>query len=205
MVTAAISDSDLFREMFHAAKVASLKVKKGISRMFANRSLRLACVSAAVVMITGMLAQTLPKAAVGEKIRRVEDGVDQFRKYLETRGDNARSTAASPQGQAKQGKRRGGAPPTQSQQANASAKKDELDDALGDLNRSTNRLRRQFDPTDKWQETRPQVEHMLDDGRRINQAIARGSYGSEAARLWAALRNNMNDLARAYGLQPLGV
>jgi len=173
--------------------------------MTADRWLRLARVSAAVVMATGVLAQTLPKAAVGEKIRRVEDGVDQFRKYLETRGDNARSAAASPQGQAKQGKRRGGAPPTQSQQANASAKKDELDDALGDLNRSTNRLRRKFDPTDKWQETRPQVEHMLDDGRRINQAIARGSYGSEAARLWAALRNNMNDLARAYGLQPLGV
>ena len=32
-----------------------------------------------------------------------------------------------------------------------------MDDALGDLNRSTNRLRRQFDPTDKWMETRPQI------------------------------------------------
>jgi hypothetical protein len=156
-----------------------------------------------ILLVSGANGQTLPKAAVGEKIRKVEDGVDQFRKYLEKRGDNARSTAASPQAQSRQGKRRGGA--TASQQANAGAKKDELDDALGELNRSTNRLRRKFDPTDKWMETRPQVERMLDDGRRINQAVARGSYGSEAARLWAALRNNMNDLARAYGLTPLGV
>ena len=157
----------------------------------------------AFFLLSGANAQPLPKAAVGEKIRKVEDGVDQFRKYLETRGENARTAATSSQAQSRQGRRRGGA--TTSQQANAGAKKDELDDALGDLNRSTNRLRRKFDPTDKWQETRPQVERMLDDGRRINQAIARGNYGSEAARLWAALRNNMNDLARAYGVPPLGV
>ena len=82
--------------------------------------------------------------------------------------------------------------------------KDELNDALDDLCLSTNRLRRKFDPADKWIETKPQVENVLDDGRRINQAVARGNYGSEVARLWAALRNAMNDLARAYGCTPLG-
>jgi hypothetical protein len=148
------------------------------------------------------VAAPLTKAAVGEKIRRVEDGVDQFRKYLEQKGDNARSTAAAaPQAQGRG--RRGTA--TESQKATATAKKDELDDALGDLNRTTNRLRRKFDPTDKWQETRVQVEAVLDDGRRVNQAVTRGNYGSEAARLWAALRNSINDLARAYGLTPIGV
>jgi hypothetical protein len=149
-------------------------------------------------------AVTMTKAAVGQKIRQVEDGVDQFRDYLNKRGDNARSAAASSQGQARQGRRRTGTP-TESQKATATAKKDDLDDALGDLNRSTNRLRRKFDPSDKWIETKPQVENMLDDGRRINQAVARGNYGSEVARLWAALRNAMNDLARAYGCAPLGV
>jgi chromosome segregation ATPase len=146
---------------------------------------------------------TLTKAAVGEKIRRVEEGVDEFRNYLERKGENAKSAAASPQAQEAKGKRRRTA--TESQKATATAKKDELDDALGDLNRSTNRLRRKFDPTDKWQETRVQVEAVLDDGRKINQAVARGNYGSEAARLWAALRNAINDLARAYGLAPIGV
>jgi hypothetical protein len=48
-----------------------------------------------------------------------------------------------------------------------------------------NRLRRKFDPTDKWMETKAQVEKVVDDGRKINQVVARGSYGPEAARLWA--------------------
>jgi hypothetical protein len=46
---------------------------------------------------------------------------------------------------------------------------------------------------------------MLEDGRKINQAIVRGSYGTEVARLWGVLRPAMNDLARAYGLQPLAL
>ena len=44
----------------------------------------------------------------------------------------------------------------------------------GDLNRSTNRLRRKFDPLDKWIETRPQVESVMDDARKINQVMVRG-------------------------------
>jgi hypothetical protein len=155
-----------------------------------------------MVPLSCALGQTLTKAVVGDKIRRVEDGVDEFRKYLDKRGENARTSASSPQGQARQSRR--GRTATPSQQATATAKKDDLDDALGDLNRSTNRLRRKFDPTDKWQETRLQVENVLDDARKINQTVARGSYGSEVARIWAALRNNINDLARAYGLTPLG-
>jgi len=170
--------------------------------MLADKWFSIALLSAVVFAVPGLRAQPLTKAMVGDKIRRVEDGVDQFRKYLDQRGENARAAASSPQGQAHQGRRRTA---TESQKATATAKKDELDDALGDLNRSTNRLRRKFDPTDKWQETRVQVERVLDDGRRINQAVARGNYGSEVARLWAALRNNINDLARAYGLTPLGV
>ncbi len=161
-----------------------------------------AILAAVLLIAPGLSAQQLTKAAVGEKIRRVEDGVDQFRNYLDQRGENARSTASTSQAQGRQGKRRTA---TDSQKSTATAKKDELDDALGDLNRSTNRLRRKFDPAEKWQETRIQVEAVLDDARRVNQAVARGNYGSEAARLWAALRNNINDLARAYGLTPLGV
>ena len=87
----------------------------------------------------------------------------------------------------------------------AREKKDELDDALGDLNRSTNRLRRKFDPTDKWMETRPQVENVLDDARKINQVMVRGKYGTQAERYWGVLRTAVNDLARCYNLTPLGV
>jgi hypothetical protein len=49
------------------------------------------------------------------------------------------------------------------------------------------------------------VQRVVDDGRRINQAVTRGNYGSEAARLWAVLRTGINDLALAYGVTPLGI
>ena len=142
-------------------------------------------------------AQLMTKPQVANLIKKVENGVDEFRNYLEKRGENASTAQASGRG-----KRQG---TTENQKAKASTKKDALDDALGDLNRSTNRLRRKFDPTDKWIETKVEVEKVLDDGRKINQVVARGSYGAEAAKLWGVLRTGINDLARAYGAQPLGV
>ena len=151
-------------------------------------------------------AQPMTKPQVANLIAKVENGVDEFQKYMERRGENAQANASAAastqQGQARRS-RRGTA--TDSQKASAQAKKDELSDALDGLNRSTNRLRRKFDGTDTWMKTKAQVEPVLDDGRKINQAVARGNYGSEVARLWAALRTSINDLARAYGLQPLAI
>jgi hypothetical protein len=149
-------------------------------------------------------AQTMTKALVAEKIRRVEDGVDEFRNYLERRGDNARNATSTAQQSGRASGRRGTAN-TEARKSTAQAGKDELDDALGDLNSSTNRLRRKFDATEKWIETKAQVERVVDDGRRINQVVARGKYGTDVAKLWATLRNSINDLARAYNVAPLGV
>src|SRR4029453_17662671 len=145
-------------------------------------------------------AQMMAKAQVANLIVKVENGVDDFKKYLEKRGDNAREASSTAQTSGRKKRQ-----PTESQKANASSKKDALDDALGDLNRSTNRLRRKFDPTDKWMETKAQVEKVVDDGRKINQVVARGSYGPDAARLWAVLRTGINDLARAYGVPPMAI
>ncbi len=155
-------------------------------------------------------AQSLPKAAVAQKIAQVENGVDEFRNYLEHKGENARNTASAAQASGAQpkggraGRRGGGQASPETRQAAAQQGKDELNDALDALNHSTNRLRRKFDATDKWMETKVQVEAVLDDGRRINQAVTRGNYGSQVAKLWATLRNAINDLARAYNLTPLG-
>ena len=152
---------------------------------------------------TVSFAQALPKPRVADLIRKVEDGVDAFRDYLERRGESAREKPATSQGP--RSKRSGSTAGTEARKNQAADKKDELDDALGELNQSTNRLRRKFDATDKWMETKVEVERVVDDGRKINQYVARGSYGSEVARLWATLRTGINDLARAYGVAPLGV
>ena len=150
----------------------------------------------------GALAQVVfTKAQVADRIRKVEDGVDEFRKWAENRAEQGESTAQA----AKTSGRTRGRTATESQKAVAREKNDELDDALGDLNRSTNRLRRKFDPTDKWLETRPQVETVLDDARKINQVMVRGKYGTQAERYWGVLRTAVNDLARVYNLTPLGV
>jgi hypothetical protein len=141
------------------------------------------------------------KPQVADRIRKVEDGVDEFRKWAEHRADQGKDTAQA----AKTAGRSKGRTATQTQKDVAHEKKDELDGALSDLNHSTNRLRRKFDPTDKWMETRPQVEKVLDDGRKINQVLARGKYGTQAERYWAVLRGSINDLARCYNLTPLGV
>jgi hypothetical protein len=166
------------------------------------KSLMAAVLLTSLVIGSGRsLAQaTFTKAQVGDRIRKVEDGVDEFRKWAENRGEQGKTQAQA----ARNSGRGRGRTATESQKAQAANTKDDLEDALSDLNRSTNRLRRKFNPTDKWMETRPQVEHMLDDGRRINQALVRGHYGSQAERYWSVLRANMNDLARCYGLTPMG-
>jgi len=141
------------------------------------------------------------KAQVGDQIRKVEDGVDEFRDWAEKRADQGKTQAQSAQASG----RTRGKKATESQKATAHDKKDELEDALSDLNKSTNRLRRKFDPSDKWMETRPQVENVMDDARRVNQVLVRGKYGTQAERYWGVLRKNINELARCYNVTPLGV
>ncbi len=82
---------------------------------------------------------------------------------------------------------------------------DELEDALDDLDRSTNRLRRRFRRASNYMETKVQVERVVDDGRKINQVMVRGRYGTEVERVWTVLRRGINDLARVYTVRPLGL
>jgi hypothetical protein len=145
------------------------------------------------------LGQGMAKAQVGNLIKQVEDGTDKFRDYLEKRGETAKESPA-----AKSGTTARGRTATDDQKNNARAKKDALEDALSDLNKSTNRLKRKFDGTDTWMTTKNEVEKVVEDGRKVNQSLTKGSYGTEAARLWGVLRNGINDLARAYGVTPLG-
>src|SRR4026209_165114 len=115
-----------------------------------------ACLAASGVA----LAQVFTKAQVGDRIRKVEDGVDEFRKWSEDRAEHGKTQAQD----AKSAGRTRGKTATESQKAVASDKKDELENALSDLNKSTNRLRRKFDPHDKWIETKPQAEKGMAGG-----------------------------------------
>ena len=152
-------------------------------------------------------AQLMTKPQVANLIKNVEDGVDDFREYLEKRGEKAGDKAdkarETPPASGASGRR--AQPATEGQKEKARGKADDLDEALDSLNKSTNRLRRKFDATDKWIETKNQVEEVVEDGRKINTAVTRGNYGAEAAKLWALLRSGINDLARAYNVPPMTV
>jgi molecular chaperone GrpE (heat shock protein) len=162
---------------------------------------------AAVSLSTTTHAQTtsFTKTQIADRIRKVEDGVDQFRKYLESRGGDAKDRAESAQSSGATTRRqRSNSANTEARGNQAKQTKDDLEDAMDDLNRTTNRLRRKFDPTPNYLETKVQMEQVMDSGRRVNQVMVKGNYGTQAERYWAALRSNINDLARCYNLTPLG-
>lgn len=154
-----------------------------------------------------MSAQTNPftKAQVADRIHKVEDGVDEFQKYLNNRGEDAKDRATSAQSSGATTRRQSAnSANTEGRRNQAKQTKDDLGDAMDDLNRSTNRLRRKFDPTSNYLETKAQMEQVMDSARRVNQVMTKGSYGTQAQRYWAALRTNINDLARCYNLTPMG-
>ena len=166
-----------------------------------------AAIIAAVSFSTITHGQTnsFTKTQVADRIRKVEDGVDQFRKYLENRGEAAKSRADSAQSSGATTRRqRSNSANPQAQGNQAKQTKDDLEDAMDDLDRTTNRLRRKFDSSSNYLETKVQMEQVMDSARRVNQVMVKGNYGTQAERYWAALRANINDLARCYNLTPMG-
>jgi len=162
----------------------------------------------AVGFFTITFGETTPfnKAQVADRIRKVENGVDDFEKYLSTRGENASNKAASAKKGGAETKRGRGANAENQAAAKDQAKgtKDELQNAMDDLNRTTNRLRRKFDATANYLETKVQMEQVMDSARRVNQVVAKNRNDSQVGRLWTALRASINDLARCYNLTPMG-
>jgi len=162
---------------------------------------------AVISLFTVAQAQTNPftKAQVADRVRKVEDGVDQFQKYLENREEDAKNRADSAQSSGATTRRqRSNSANTDARTNQAKQTKDDLENAMDDLNRTTNRLRRKFDPTSNYLETKAQMEQVMDGARRVNQVMTKGNYGSQAEKYWAVLRANINDLARCYNLTPIG-
>ena len=161
----------------------------------------------AVSFFTITFAETNPfsKAQVADRIRTVENGVDDFEKYLTSRGENAKDQAGSAKssGAAKRGQGANSAN-KDARKDQAGQSKDDLQNAMDDLNRTTNRLRRKFDETANYLETKVQMEQVMDSARRVNQVVGKGSNDGQAQRLWTALRASINDLARCYNLTPMG-
>ena len=164
------------------------------------------------LLITPAFSQVMTKAQVGELIKRVEDGVDEFKDYLERRSEDARDRVSSPEAQSRRGRRgRNSSADTDARKEVARDNKDELEDGVKDLEKATDRLRRRFKRSNQYMETKVQVERVVDEAKEVNQFVVSlwtkqmGSYGSEVARIWAALPPRINELARVYGVKPLAI
>ncbi len=161
-----------------------------------------------------VLSQSFTKAHVGGVIQNVEDGIDEFEDYLKRRGDDARdrTNTAREQGAEPRSERRRGrgqretsSRSPEDRQAAAEKGSDELEDAVSDLEGATDRLRRRFRRVGNYLDTKTQVDNVIDKSRELNQVVARGQYRGEVSRIWAALRTQINELARIYNVPPLGL
>ena len=76
-----------------------------VSRSMSRRSMVAMSLAAAGLKPGSLFGQPLVKAQVANLIANVENGVDEFKKYLERRGENARSTASSSQAQSRRARR----------------------------------------------------------------------------------------------------
>jgi len=179
-----------------------------VQKLAATISLQLALGAAAIMLLPSVFLAQAPgsytKAVVGDHIKKVEDGVDEFRKYLENRGEDAKNNAqTATNNRADRGRT---APAnTEARKDQARRTKDELEEALDDLNGATNKLRRRFSPSSNYMETKSQMEDVMESARRVNQVMVKGKYGTQPERYWTPLRKYINDLARTYGIPPMGV
>jgi hypothetical protein len=181
---------------------------KRVQRFAATVSLQMILGAATLLLPSASALAQAPgsysKAVVEEHIKKVEDGVDDFRKYLENRGEDVKNNAQTAQNS---GARAGRAAPanTEARKDQAKRTKDDLENALDDLNGATNRLRRRFGRGSNYMETKSQMEDVMESAAKVNQVMVRGNYGSQPERYWAPLRKYINDLARLYGMPPMRV
>jgi hypothetical protein len=77
-------------------------------------------------------------------------------------------------------------------------------DRSRDLENATDELRREFDHNDSRGETSENVNKVLNIATEINRIMNTRNFGSQTESTWAALRNELNALARIYGLPLVG-
>lgn len=87
---------------------------------------------------------------------------------------------------------------------NGSNREDYLNKRAKDLEKALDELRRDFDRRDLWIENRDEVRRCLNIATDINVAMKNRHLGPGVELQWKLLRIELNALAKAYGLPPVG-
>ena len=149
------------------------------------RSLLLVCaalfiaVSAAAAQGTGPGGRFYTKAEVEAIIKRVEERSDEFRKVIDRSLDKSA--------------------------LNGTNREDNINQQVKELENAIDKLRGDFDRANTWQETREQVQRVLNEADEVNAIMRRGRWrrGGVVKSEWALVRSDLNKLFGVYNLRLL--
>ena len=117
------------------------------------------------------------KVQVEQIIRRLENQSDRFVRSFDRSLDNTR--------------------------VDGTRREDNLNQRARDLENALDVLRREFDRTDRYQDTRAQVSSVLSVSEDINRAVRNRRLRGNTERLWSRVRSELNSLAAIYNLRQL--
>jgi hypothetical protein len=114
------------------------------------------------------------KPEVNRIIKRIEDNGDRFRKYVDKDIDRTRF--------------------------NETRSEDRIWDQVKQLEEATDMLRRKFDRSDHWQETRGEVQVVLREARDVERIMERIQISPRVRDTWRLIRHDLNTLSGVYNL-----
>ncbi len=128
---------------------------------------------------TGPGGRFYTKAEVEAIIKRVEERSDAFRKVIDRSLDRSA--------------------------LNGTNREDNINQQVKELENAIDKLRKDFDRANTWQETRQQVQRVLDESDEVNTLMRRGRWrrGGVVKSEWALVRNDLNRLFGIYNLRLL--
>jgi cell division septum initiation protein DivIVA len=83
-------------------------------------------------------------------------------------------------------------------------REDNIAELARDLGDSTDELRREFDHNDTRGENLPEAQRILIVASNVDRLMRSRNFGGQTGSTWAALRTELDVLARLYGLQAVG-
>jgi hypothetical protein len=119
------------------------------------------------------------KADVERIIKRVEERSDAFRKVVDRSLDRSA--------------------------LNGTNREDNINEQIKELENAIDTLRRDFDRAQTWEESRSQVQRVMNEADEVNAIVRRGRWrrGGPVKAEWALVRADLNKLAGIFNLRLL--
>jgi len=84
-----------------------------------------------------------------------------------------------------------------------SKREDNLNERAKDFEKAMDKLRKEFDKTESYLETKPEMQNVLSIAREINAVMLRRNLRADVEEEWGVLRRELNVLASVYYLNGL--